>query len=145
MLSRYTLSATGGNRYAKYFVSLEHLNQSGFLKTVDSNSYNTNNSFKSYVIRSNVDVNITPKLSGGIYLLGRILNANEPGATTSSILNGLMNTPANAYPLLNSNGSFAGTQLYQNNLLAQTISSGYRLNYKRDIFSNMYLKRVMDD
>jgi TonB-linked SusC/RagA family outer membrane protein len=144
-LNRYTLSTTGGNRYARYFVSLEHLNQSGFFKTVDSNSYNTNNNFKSYVIRSNVDVNITPKLSGGIYLLGRILNGNEPGATASSILSGLLNTPANAYPLLNTNGSFAGNQLYQNNLLAQTISSGYRQNYKRDILVNMYLKRALDD
>lgn len=144
-LNRYTLSTTGGNRYARYFVSLEHLNQSGFFKTVDSNTYNTNNNFKSYVIRSNVDVNITGKLSGGIYLLGRILNGNEPGATSASIISGLLNTPSNAYPILNSNGSFAGNQLFQNNLLAQTISSGYRQNYKRDILVNLYLKQKLDD
>jgi TonB-linked SusC/RagA family outer membrane protein len=145
MLNRYTLSATGGNKFAKYFVSMEHLNQSGFFKTVDSNSYNTNNSFKSYVIRSNVDVNITPKLTGGIYLLGRIQNSNEPGASTSVILSNLLNTPANAYPLLNDNGSFAGTQLFQNNVLAQTISSGYLQNYKRDVLVNVYLKRTLDE
>lgn len=144
-LNRYTFSATGGNRFAKYFVTLEHLNQSGFFKTVDSNTYNTNNNFKSYVIRSNVDVNITPKLSGGIYLLGRILNGNEPGATTASILSGLLNTPANAYPLLNPNGTFGGNQLYQNNLLAQTIGSGYRENYKRDVLVNLYLRRDLSD
>jgi TonB-linked SusC/RagA family outer membrane protein len=144
-LNRYTLSTTGGNRFARYFVSLEHLNQSGFFKTVDSNSYNTNNNFKSYVIRSNVDVSITPKLSGGINLLGRILNANEPGATTSTILSNLLNTPANAYPLLNPDNSFAGNQSYQNNLLAQTISSGYRQNYKRDVLVNLYLRRTLED
>ncbi|TDH24524.1 SusC/RagA family TonB-linked outer membrane protein [Segetibacter sp. 3557_3] len=143
--NRYTLSATGGNRYARYYVSLEHLNQSGFFKTVDSNAYNTNNSFKSYVIRSNVDVSITSKLTGGIYLLGRILNANEPGAGTPSILVNLLNTPANAYPLLNANGSFAGTSQFQNNLLAQTIGSGYRQNYKRDMLVNVYLKRTLDE
>jgi TonB-linked SusC/RagA family outer membrane protein len=144
-LNRYTLSTTGGNRFARYFVSLEHLNQSGFFKTVDSNSYNTNNNFKSYVIRSNVDVSITPKLSGGINLLGRILNANEPGAITSTILSNLLNTPANAYPLLNPDNSFAGNQSYQNNLLAQTISSGYRQNYKRDVLVNLYLRRTLED
>jgi TonB-linked SusC/RagA family outer membrane protein len=144
-LNRYTLSATGGSKFAKYFVSIEHLNQSGFFKTVDSNSYNTNNNFKSYVIRSNVDVNITPKLTGGIYLLGRIQNSNEPGASTGVILSNLLNTPANAYPLLNDNGSFGGTQLFQNNVLAQAINSGYLQNYKRDVLVNVYLKRTLDE
>lgn len=144
-LNRYTLSARGGNRVARYYVTLEHVNQSGFLKTVDSNSYNTNNNFKSYVIRSNVDINITPKLTGGIYLLGRILNGNEPGAYTNTIVSNMLNTPANSYPLLNADGTFGGTQLYQNNVLAQAISSGYRQNYKRDILVNMYLKRNLDE
>lgn len=145
VFSRYTLSTSGGNKFARYFVSLEHANQSGFFKTVDSTSYNTNNNFKSYVVRSNVDVNITPKLSGGIYLLGRIMNSNEPGSTTGSILSGLMSTPANAYPLLNANNSFGGNQQYQNNLLAQTIASGYRQRYFRDILVNIYLQRTLDE
>jgi len=145
IFSRYTLSAQGGSQTARYFVSLEHINQTGFFKTVDSNSYNTNNSYKSYVIRSNVDVNITSKLTGGIYLLGRILNSNEPGATTGSILSNLLNTPANAYPLLNRDGSFGGNQLFQNNILAQTIGSGYRQRYFRDVLVNVYLQRKLDD
>ena len=92
-----------------------------------------------------MDVSITSKLTGGIYLLGRILNGNEPGAGTNSILSNLLNTPANAYPLLNTNGSFGGNQIYQSNLLAQTIGSGYRTNYKRDILVNLYLKRTLDE
>jgi TonB-linked SusC/RagA family outer membrane protein len=142
---RYTVSASGGNRYARYFVSLEHANQSGFFRTVDSNSYNTNNSFKSYVIRSNIDVNITPKLTGGIYLLGRIMNSNEPGVTTGTVLANMLLTPANAYPLLNENHSFGGSQLFQDNMLAQTINSGYRQRYFRDILVNAYLKRSLDE
>ncbi|MBE9665725.1 SusC/RagA family TonB-linked outer membrane protein [Mucilaginibacter boryungensis] len=145
LFNRYTLSASGGNRSARYFVSMEQINQSGFFKTVDSNSYNTNNNFKSYIVRSNVDLNITNKLSGGIYLLGRIQNSNEPGVTTGTIISNLLNTPANAYPLLNANNSFAGTQLYQNNLLAQTIGSGYRQRYYRDVLVNVYLKQSLDD
>jgi len=145
MLNRYTLSTRGGSKFAKYFISVEHVNQSGFFKTVDSNSYNTNNNFKSYVIRSNVDVNITPKLTAGIYLLGRIQNANEPGAGTASILSNLMVTPANAYPVLNENGTFGGSQIYQNNIWAQTVATGYRQTYKRDVLVNVYLKRTLDE
>lgn len=145
MFNRYTLSATGGNRFARYFVALDHINQSGFFRTVDSNSYNTNNNFKSYVIRSNIDVSITSKLTGGVYLLGRIQNGNQPGSTTNSILAAIANTPANAYPVLNSNGSFGGTQQFQNNLLAQAVASGYQQNYMRDILANIYLKRTLDE
>ena len=153
MLSRYTLSTGGGNRFARYYVSLEHLNQGGFFKTSDSNTYNTNNTFKTYVIRSNVDINITNKLTGGIYLLGRILNGNEPGvsgipggnSTTAVIINNILNTPANAYPIRNANGSYGGSQLYQSNVLAQTINSGYRNTYKRDVLVNIYLKRTLDE
>jgi TonB-linked SusC/RagA family outer membrane protein len=145
MLNRYTLSTRGGSRFARYFVSLEHANQSGFFKTVDSNTYNTNNNFRSYVIRSNVDVNITPKLTGGVYLLGRIQNANEPGAGTGSILANLLSTPANAYPVLNQNGSFGGSQIYQSNIWAQTVATGYRQTFKRDVLVNVYLKRTLNE
>ena len=143
--NRYSLNATGGNQFARYFVALEHVNQSGFFKTVDSNSYNTNNNFKTFLIRSNVDVNINSKLSAGIYLLGRIINGNEPGGTTTGILSSLLNTPNNAYPVLNADGSYGGTQQFQNNIWAQTIGSGYRQNYKRDMLVNIYLKRTLDE
>jgi len=145
VFNRYTFSASGGGRSARYFVSMEHVNQGGFFNTVDSNTYNTNNNFKSYIVRSNVDLNITNKLTGGLYLLGRIQNTNEPGATTNTIISNLFNTPANAYPLLNTNNSFGGSQLYQNNLLAQTVGSGYRQRFFRDILVNLYLRQSLDD
>jgi len=141
---RYSLNARGGNKFARYFVSLEHVNQKGFFVTSGANTYNTNNDFKTYVIRSNVDVSITPKLTGGIYLLGRILNGSEPGSTTGSILSAILNTPNNSYPVYNPNGSYGGNSLFQNNIMAQAINSGYRLNYKRDMLANFYLKQNLD-
>ncbi|MFN8252487.1 MAG: SusC/RagA family TonB-linked outer membrane protein [Ferruginibacter sp.] len=141
---RYSLNASGGNNFARYYVSLEHVNQTGFLTTNDKNTYNTNNDFKSYVIRSNVDISVNKSLTGGIYLLGRILNGSEPGSTTSSIISTLVNTPNNAYPVYNNNGTYGGTSQFQNNILAQAVSSGYRLNYKRDMLANFYLKQKLD-
>jgi TonB-linked SusC/RagA family outer membrane protein len=141
---RYSLNATGGNQFARYFVSLEHVNQTGFLITSPANKYNTNNDFKTYVIRTNVDVSVNKSLTGGIYLLGRILNGSEPGSTTGSILSALVNTPNNAYPIYNANGSYGGSSIFQNNIMAQTIASGYRQNYKRDMLANFYLKQSLD-
>ena len=142
---RYTLNTTGGGKFGKYFVGLEHFNQTGLFKTSDINTYNTNNSFKSYVIRSNVDVTINSKLSAGVHLFGRILDGTEPGRSTGTILSAITTTPNNAYPVYNPDGSYAGTQQFQNNIWAQTINSGYRMNYKRDMMADFYLKRVLDD
>ncbi|WP_331144556.1 SusC/RagA family TonB-linked outer membrane protein [Hymenobacter sp.] len=157
-LDRYTLSATGGNSFSKYFVSLEHLSQSGLLKESDINPYSTTNTFKSYVVRSNVDLQLNAKLSAGIHLLGRIVDTNEPGlnalldaanlgpgTATNSIFNALVNTPNNAYPIYNEDGSFGGSQAFQNNLWGQTINSGYQTSYRRDMLADFYLKRTLDE
>lgn len=144
--NRYSLSTTGGGRFAKYFVSLDHVDQRGLFISPDSlKNYSTSNYFKSYAVRSNIDLNITSKISAGIYLLGRIQNLNEPGAGVAAILANLQNTPANAYPLLNADNSFAGNQLFQTNLLAQTVAGGYRQAFNRDILVNLYLKRSLDE
>lgn len=142
---RYTLNIRGGNKYARYFVALEHLNLTGIMKTLDSNTYSTNTESKTYVIRSNVDINVTSKITTGINLLGRIWMVNEPGITSPQIVSGVMNTPQNAYPVLNPNGTFGGTNQYPNNLWMYTAGSGYRNLYKRDIVADMYLKRTLDE
>ncbi len=150
---RYTFSASGGNNFSKYFVSFDHINQTGLLKQSDINAYNTNNNFKSYTLRSNVDLQLNSKLSGGIYLLGRILNGNDAGyiipnttiSGTNSILSAIMNTPNNAYPVYNPDSSYSGTQQFQNNIWAQTVGSGYQQNFKRDMLADFYLKRTLDE
>ncbi len=144
--NRYTLSTSGGSPFSKYFISLDHVNQQGLFISPDSlDRYSTSNYMKSYAVRSNIDLNITSKLSAGLNVFGRIQDYNEPGATVNSILNNLQNTPANSYPLINPNGSFAGSQLYQNNLLAQTAAGGYRQRFNRDILVNLYLKGSLDN
>ncbi len=142
---RYTLSFGGGSQTAHYFVALEHINQTGFLRTNPNNKYNTNNDFKSYVIRSNVDVNLDKHLTVGLNLLGRILNGYQPGAGTNSLLFGIMNTPNNAYPVFNPDGSLGGSLVNQANLYGLSVRSGYQLNYKRDALADLYLRRSLDD
>jgi len=81
----------------------------------------------------------------GLHLFGRIGNYTQPGSTAASIFTNILNTPNNAYPVYNENGTYGGTTQYQNNIYAQTISSGYRLNYRRDIVTDFTLKRKLDD
>jgi TonB-linked SusC/RagA family outer membrane protein len=151
-LDQYSLNVSGGNDFGKYFVALQHINQNGFFKTSDVNNYDTNNKFQTYVIRSNVDLQINPKLSASINLLGRILNGNGPGisitnfgSSTGLILNSLINTPNNAYPVYNPNGSFGTSPNYQTNIYGQAVNSGYTSNYKRDVLVDLALKRTLDE
>lgn len=151
-LDRYTFSASGGNTFSKYFVSLEHLSQSGLLKTSDINAYNTSNDYKTFVLRSNIDLQLSKKLTGGIRVLGRILDSNDPGVGAgqgqggiNTILGAIINTPALAYPVYNDNGSYGGSQQFQTNIWAQTIGSGYRQIYTRDIIADFYLRRTLDE
>ncbi|MBC8052926.1 MAG: SusC/RagA family TonB-linked outer membrane protein [Sphingobacteriaceae bacterium] len=162
--NRYSLNATGGNNFAGFFVALEHLSQQGIFKTVDENPYNTNNGVKSYMARANIDINIKPNLTAGISLMGRVLEGNGPGVsftasqtsnddlttnatnnTASNLYSSIWSTPNGAYPVRNANGSFGGNNSYKNNILAQSIGAGYRTTYARDLMSDIYLKRTLNE
>lgn len=146
MFARYNFNTSGGNKYVRYFVSLEHFRQDGFLQTSDANKYNTNADLKGYFIRSNVDVNLTDNLSAGIYIQGRILNTSAPGNDgTASIFSSILSTPNNAYPIYNPDGSYAGNSQFTNNIKAQSVGAGYSLSNTRTVLSDFYLKRTLDD
>ena len=143
--SRYDLNFRGGGNTARYYVGLEYQNQKGQFNESDLNEYSTNTSFSNYTVRSNVDINLTPKMTLGLHLFGRIGNYTQPGNTAATIFNSILNTPNNAYPIYNENGSYGGNTQFQNNIYAQTVNSGYRLNYRRDIITDLTLRRNLDD
>ncbi|MES2652487.1 MAG: SusC/RagA family TonB-linked outer membrane protein [Bacteroidota bacterium] len=143
--NHYTLNVAGGNDFGKYFVAVEHVNQNGLFRSSDINTYETDNTFKNFTVRSNVDLQINKKLSAGINLMGRLINMNDPGFGSGQILNQIYNTPANAYPIFNPNGSYATTATYQNNIYAQAVNSGYIGTYKRDVLADLFLKRTFNE
>lgn len=145
-VARYNLNTSGGNAYVKYFVSLEHFSQDGLLKTSDMNKYNTNADLKGYFIRSNVDLKLTDKISAGIYIQGRILNTTNPGNNAAdNLFNAILATPNSAYPIYNANGTYGGSTLFQNNILAQNIGAGYSLSNTRTVLTDFYLKHTLDE
>jgi len=144
-LNRYSLNISGGNKTVRYFTAVEHLYQDGLLNTSSINAYNTNDYYSTYMLRTNVDIDITPKITAGIHLFGGIANENEPGATTASIFNSFTTTPSNAYPIYNTNGSYGGNSQFVNNIQGQSISSGYLQNYTRNIMADFYAKRTLDE
>lgn len=144
-VSRQNLNLRGGSNKVRYFVDLDYLSQSGFLVTDPSiNTYETNNSFKRYSFRSNIDVDLTNSTTLSLSLFGRIRNSNQPGSTIASIYSTLLTTPNNAYPKFNENGSLGGNTEFQNNLYGMSIKSGYRPSVNRNLGADVSLMQKLD-
>ncbi|MEJ7694815.1 SusC/RagA family TonB-linked outer membrane protein [Daejeonella sp.] len=143
--SRYNLNMEGGGSTAKYFVSLDYLNQNGYFKTSDINSYNTNAQADRYLIRSNVNVDLSKNFNFALNLFGRVQNGNQPGVGTQSVFSSLLRTPNNAYPVLNPDGSLTGTQSYTNNIYGQAVRSGYLSDFSRDLAADLEMTRKLNN
>lgn len=144
----YNLNVTGGGRVAQYFVSLGYYSENGLFKTSDANSYNTNFKYNQYLITSKVNINVTDEFKVSMSLMGRIEEGNQPGGISgtgySDLLSNVWQTPNNAYPVLNPNGTYGGNASYTQNLYAQTTGSGYISSNTRDVVGTINLKYDFD-
>ena len=144
----YNLNVTGGGRVAQYFISLGYYSENGLFKTSDANSYNTNFKYNRYLITSKVNINVTDEFKVSMSLMGRIEEGNQPGGISgtgySDLLSNVWQTPNNAYPVLNPNGTYGGNASYTQNLYAQTTGSGYISSNTRDVVGTINLKYDFD-
>ena len=144
----YNLNVTGGGRVAQYFVRLGYYSENGLFKTSDANSYNTNFKYNRYLITSKVNINVTDEFKVSMSLMGRIEEGNQPGGISgtgySDLLSNVWQTPNNAYPVLNPNGTYGGNASYTQNLYAQTTGSGYISSNTRDVVGTINLKYDFD-
>ena len=139
-ISSYNLNVSGGTKKASYYVSLGYFNQESLLRTSSINSYNTNLELNRYLITSKLDLDVTDEFKIGVTIIGRIEEGNQQGAGYSNILNGIYSTPNSAYPIYNPDGSYGGDVSFTNNILSQTINSGYTSDNTRDVMANIDLE-----
>jgi len=143
----YNLNVSGGEKVAQYYISLGYHTENGLFRTDPTNSYNTNYQFERYMISSKVNINVTEEFTASLTALARLQENNQPGGTGSGysdLLNAIYTTPNNAYPVTNPNGSWGGNLTFNNNLMAQTLHSGYISDNTRDILGTINLKYDFD-
>jgi TonB-linked SusC/RagA family outer membrane protein len=141
--TRNNLNVSGGSKIARYFVSLENLNQTGMFKS-GPNDYDTNNSLKRNSFRSNVEVDIDKNLTVGLRIAGRFEKSNGPGTNVNSLFSAMRNTPPNAYPVFNPDGSLGGNSLYQRNIYGLLYNTGYNLESRRTFFVDSDINRKLN-
>ncbi|MEO6497936.1 MAG: carboxypeptidase-like regulatory domain-containing protein, partial [Mucilaginibacter sp.] len=144
-IRNYKLNISGGTQVTRYQLSLSYLNQGGIFKTASDVPYDSNNNLSRYLLNTNVSVNVTKNLSVDLQMFGRIQESLQPGGGINAILKAMYTTPSNAYPILNPNGSYGGSNAggttgpFVNNLLALTQKSGYLKNTSKDVLVNLDL------
>ncbi|MEO6917200.1 MAG: SusC/RagA family TonB-linked outer membrane protein, partial [Chitinophagaceae bacterium] len=143
-IQRYVLSADGGNSSLRYFVLLSYFNQGGLFADSKSTDFNSNNGFKRFNFRGNIDFDVNKNLTVSLYSGGRAENRLDPGDNTGTLLSTLNNTPPNAFPILNQNGTYGGTTDYRNNPLGMIRDRGYISAVDRVLLASLNVKQKLD-
>ncbi|MES2276112.1 MAG: SusC/RagA family TonB-linked outer membrane protein [Bacteroidota bacterium] len=145
-LQKYNFNVQGSGDNFRYFVDVDNLKETGLLKTIDSNVYNTNAQLDRYLVRANLGIDVTKTTTMQLNLFGRIERNNQPGGGSAGIFAALANTPQNAYPVFNTNGSLAGTSGYGGdvNIYGQTVNRGYQFQDARDMAIDLQVTQKLD-
>ena len=145
MSQRYVLSADGGSNTVRYFVLLGYFNQGGLFKYSKSDDYDSNQSFGRFNFRGNIDFDVNKNLTVGLNVAGRSENQRQPGGFESgTLLNLLYNTPPNAFPIQNENGSYGGSSLFQNNPLGLLRDRGFTSVVNRVLMATINVRQNLD-
>lgn len=145
-ISRYNFNIQGSGKGFRYFVDLDNMREDGLFRTSGNNKYNTNARLDRYSLRSNVGIDVTPTTFVQLNLAGRFQRYNQPGGSVSSIFTALLNTPQNAYPVFNPNGTYGGTGIYGGNvnIYGQSVSRGYQFQDVRDIAVDLEVTQKLE-
>ncbi|MCY7352220.1 MAG: SusC/RagA family TonB-linked outer membrane protein [Cytophagaceae bacterium] len=145
LAQRYVLSADGGSNAVRYFVLLGYFNQDGLFKGTKTNDFNSNMSFNRFNFRGNVDFDVNKYLTISLNAAGRSENRRQPGGSEAgTLLNLLYNTPPNAFPIQNVDGSYGGSSLFQNNPLGLLRDRGYTDAITTSLLATMNVRQKLD-
>ncbi|MEO6522912.1 MAG: TonB-dependent receptor [Mucilaginibacter sp.] len=143
-VQRYVATVSGGNSFARYYTMVSYFNQDGLYKGGNNSSYDANANFQRYNFRTNLDLHVNKNLDVSMDIGGRIMDLQYPSAGNSGLLSAINNTPPNAYPVLNPDGSYGGTSLFRTNPLALLSANGNRDDLTRNLLANINVREKLD-
>jgi TonB-linked SusC/RagA family outer membrane protein len=81
MNQRFNMNLTGGGKVAQYYIAGTFNQDNGVLKSESGNNFDNNVNLKSYEVRSNVNVRLTPTTEGIVRTSGAFDDYNGPVGT----------------------------------------------------------------
>lgn len=144
-ISNYNLNFRGGNNSVRYFVMLNSINSNGlYLNAGDIEEESTNSKYTRFNFRSNVEIDITKRLTATLILGGSVEDkANPVAITTAGLFNSLAVLPPNAFPVYNPDGSFGGNSAFTNPL-GDMLQTGSYLSNGRTLQSTLKMTQQLD-
>nr|WP_197718652.1 TonB-dependent receptor [Pedobacter schmidteae] len=141
---RFNMNMNGGGKVAQYYIAGTYNIDNGVLKNEALNKYDNNIKLKSYQVRSNVNVKLTPTTEGIVRTSGSFDDYSGPIGGGSGVFDQALSSnpvlfpafyPASALPLLKHPlfgnsllSDSGGSQLYYNNPYANMVSGFQEYN-----------------
>ena len=95
---RFNFNVSGGGKIARYYLAATYNQDNGNLKVDKMNNFNSNVQLNRFLLRSNVNINITPSTEVIVRLYGTFDNLNGPVEGGTAIYNKVMRTNPVLYP-----------------------------------------------
>lgn len=126
--TRVNATASGGNKIAKYYVSLGFRRDNGLFDNTNkfSEDYSTNPSNNKYNFRTNLDVTAIDNLDLKLDISGQVNDRNLSRNDEPSIWNHLYRYPQSEFPMMLPDGSLGGNAIFSENPYGYLNQSGYR-------------------
>ncbi|MDR1632527.1 MAG: TonB-dependent receptor [Dysgonamonadaceae bacterium] len=141
-MQQYNVNVNGGTERVRYFVSGGFLTQNGFY------NYDDNTNFSRYNFRSNLDFDLTKRLSISFNLGSRVEKRTFPGTAwygSWPVYRGAFAVSGRKYPVYNPDGSFGSRDGdEQNNLVAGLQNSGTYKNTKSIVEMGLNVRHKLD-
>jgi len=143
-VQRYVLTVSGGNAFVRYFTLLSYYNQDGLYQNANNEKYNSNTNYKRYNFRTNLNILLNKTLDVTLDVGGRVENLQYPTAGNATFLSTIYNTPSNAFPLLNADGTYGGSSLFRVNPLAMLNEEGNNNDLYRTLLATLSVRQKLD-
>lgn len=98
MNQRANFSVTGGSQTTQYYLSASMTKDNGMLKVPKRSNFNNNIDLRTYLLRSNVNINLTKTTEAGIKLYGSFDEYNGPIDGGTTLYNKIMRTNPVFFP-----------------------------------------------
>ncbi|MES2775624.1 MAG: TonB-dependent receptor [Bacteroidota bacterium] len=144
-VQRYVATVSGGNSFVKYFTLLSFYNQAGLYNEANNPKYNSNANYQRYNFRTNLDMHLNKNLDVTIDVGGRVESIRYPSSGTGTFLSTILTTPANAFPLINADGTYGGTSQFRNNPLAMLNANGNFTDLYRTLLATLNVRQKLDN
>lgn len=140
----YKLNVAGGGESVKYYLLLGVVNQKGIYNHANENkAYDSNPDYTRYNVKTNTDIKISDYLNVSLDLGGRLETKKVPLVSASNIFSALSTLPP-TIPMLNEDGSIAGSSVYTNNPYGMLSHGGYQTQYYRYLQGNVSAVQKLD-